>query len=80
MHPVEFGTLAASHNLMEIAEVCRREADVCTGRDEVNAFLESDSLKVDTTLVLTRRLFGCSLMDPPPNRPWMNDGCYLVPS
>ena len=25
MHPAEFGTLAAKHNLVEIAEACRRE-------------------------------------------------------
>ena len=27
LHPAEFGNLAARHNLVEIAEACRREAD-----------------------------------------------------
>ena len=26
MHPAEFGKLAARHNLVEIAEACRKEA------------------------------------------------------
>ncbi len=29
-HPVESGNLAARHNLVEIAEACRRESDDCT--------------------------------------------------
>ena len=28
MHPAEFRNLAARHNFVEIAEACRREADV----------------------------------------------------
>ena len=30
MNPAEFGKLAASHNLVEIVEACRREEDVGT--------------------------------------------------
>ena len=30
MNPAIFGNLAARHNLVEIAEACRREADVGT--------------------------------------------------
>jgi len=33
MHPAESGNLAARHNLVEIAEACRRGADACISDD-----------------------------------------------
>ena len=30
MHPAESGNRTARHNLVEIAEACRKEADACT--------------------------------------------------
>ena len=33
MHPAEFGNLAARHNLVEIAEACRRGLNGFTGNE-----------------------------------------------
>ncbi len=45
MHPAEFRKLAARHNLVEIAEACRREADGFTMEPAaVNATFTVDEL------------------------------------
>ncbi len=45
MHPAEYGKLAARHNLVEIAEACRGEADGFTMEPAaVNATFTVDEL------------------------------------
>ena len=59
MHPAEFGTLAARHNLMEIVEACRKEANVGIVDRINNCHGRRWLLLLGRSCWLTRRMPSC---------------------